>query len=150
MNRCAGGEDGADLPAMNGAGLWTSRMSHWRSRQGGTRSPTALHRLFVTSADHDGCTLVAVARNGDQYRYSYLGGLTSGLCYNTLMLRSYTPARLAAPREVSVCMATSSMVLLAHAETDVDSAAAKEGAAAGAVRTISPPRPHAVPISSPP
>lgn len=78
-------------------------------------SPNAnpLVHIFSIDSDQDDCNLVAVALNGEQFRYRH--GTSPG-SRAELSLRTHIPTLVPADREISVCGAAASCVLMAHCE----------------------------------
>lgn len=77
---------------------------------GGNCSP--LVRIFIVEPDQEDCNLVAVALNGDQFRYRYSG--TSG--HVDVIYRCHIPSLIPPHREISACGVAGSTVFEAYCE----------------------------------
>ncbi|CCW70107.1 unnamed protein product [Phytomonas sp. Hart1] len=77
------------------------------------QSFSPLCKLFVIDPDHDGCTLTAIAVSGEQFRYHYTDHYAGNQSVD-FMLRGYVPSHCKASREVGVCYASGSVVILAN------------------------------------
>ncbi|KAK7202330.1 nuclear pore complex protein (NUP155) [Novymonas esmeraldas] len=103
--------------------------------------PAPLTRLFVIDADAQGCRLMAVALNGDQFRYRYVNTYDS--VYGAeLVLQSHTPSYVSANKEVSVCYASGSAFLAAFSDMS-DDRASDEVLAATSPSTVMAPHQNA-------
>lgn len=80
-----------------------------------------LVRVFAMEPDAQGCRLMAIALNGDQFRYRYVNVFDS--VYSAeLILQSHTPSYLTPGKEVSVCYGSAAAVLAAYSDANDDRA----------------------------
>lgn len=86
-----------------------------RRRDDDDQGLSPLVNMFIVEPDQEGCTLVALAANGDQFRYRYLNPASGGGDhYVDLILRSTIPSYFpSSTREVGLCFASGTTVIIA-------------------------------------
>eukprot|EP00796_Vickermania_ingenoplastis_P006621 gene6621-4741_t len=87
-------------------------LPHRQGGRNGASDPTSnpLVRIFIIEPDQEDCNLVAIALNGEQFRYRYaVSGGSADISFRT-HIQSLVPT----DREVSVCGAAGDVVLFSH------------------------------------
>lgn len=101
----------SQLATVRGGALGgTNRTSVWSGGAG-----VELARIFCATSSDDSCSLIAVAANGEQYRYVCQDGLWGG-ADASLSLRESLGSYIPQGREVTVCFASEGISVVCHAE----------------------------------
>lgn len=108
-----------------------------RSQAAANGESSPLTRLFVIDADAQGCRLMAVAANGDQFRYRYVNPFDTASDAE-LVLESYTPSPHSSNKEITVCCASASAFIAAFGDAN-DDRASDEVLAATSPAALMPP-----------
>nr|CCC51759.1 putative nucleoporin [Trypanosoma vivax Y486] len=111
------------------------------SQSAGGEGHADLMKIFCVTHNQNNHTLIAIASNGDQYRYACQSGLWSG-AETSLTLLERVPAYISSGREVNVCFVSGDITVLCHTEKGEERSSSDLVTVATSHRGVLPPHRH--------